>query len=272
MTVDAIEPDRFDIARVIQQTFGVLGRNIVTFSILGLLLSGLPSAIVAFLQWGMMKGQLHNIQNGGFNLSAGPIAAGSLGGLAALIGTAILQGALIHATVQDLNNQPPSLSASLATGLRNFLPLLGVTILFVLACAVGMILLVVPGVMLACAWCVAAPSLIADRTGVFGAFSRSAELTRGNRWQIFGLLVIVVVLEWVLTMIFNAVSGVGMIGMSGDPMAAVERMISPLFLILSVVRQTIGAVIGATATAVIYVELRRAHEGEPTGWLAEVFR
>lgn len=274
MTTDAVGPDRFDIARVIQQTFGVLGRNIVTFGILGLVLSGIPTGIIAFLQYGMMKGQLHNMANGGgLDLSVGPIAAGSLGGIAALITTTILQGALIHATVQDLNNQPASVAASLATGLRNFLPLIAVTILFFIAFAVGMVLLVVPGVMIACAWCVAVPSLVADRTGVFGAFSRSAELTRGNRWQIFGLLVIVVVLEWLISAIFNAISGVGVIGMSsGNPFEAAERMMSPLFLILSVIRQTVGAVIGATAAAVIYVELRRAREGEGPQWLAEIFR
>jgi hypothetical protein len=45
-----------------------------------------------------------------------------------------------------------------------------------------------------------------------------------------------------------------------------------VFLIMSVIRATIGAVIGATAIAVMYVELRRAREGEPTGWLADIFR
>jgi len=272
MTVDAIEPDRFDIARVIQQTFGVLGRNIATFSILGVVLCGIPTAIVAFVAGGMAKGMLQGAASHTFTFSPAMSAIGGMSGLATLITTAILQGALIHATVQDLNGQPQSVGDSLATGLRNFLPLICVTILFAIAFVVGLVLLVVPGVMLACAWCVAVPSLLADRTGIFGAFSRSAELTRGNRWQIFGLLVIVLVVEWVLSVIFNLVTGASAIGMSGDPLAAAERALSPLVLILGVIRQTVGAVIGATAAAVIYVELRRAREGEPTGWLAEIFR
>lgn len=57
--------------------------------------------------------------------------------------------------------------------------------------------------MMACAWCVAVPSLVADRTGVFGAFSRSAELTRGNRWRIFALFVVV----WIIAMVIGAVIG-----------------------------------------------------------------
>ncbi|HEX7944391.1 MAG TPA: hypothetical protein VF495_06975 [Phenylobacterium sp.] len=272
MTADAIERDRFDIARVIQQTFGVLGRNIATFSILGVVLCGIPTAIVAFVAAGMTKGLLDGAQTQTFTFSPAMSAIGGMSWLATLITTAILQGALIHATVQDLNGQPQSVGDSLATGLRNFLPLICVTILFAIAFVFGLVLLVVPGVMIACAWCVAAPSLVADRTGIIGAFSRSAELTRGNRWQIFGLLVIVFVVEWLISIIFNAITGTSSIGMSGNPLEAAKHALSPLVLALGVIRQTVGAVIGATAAAVIYVELRRAREGEPTGWLAEIFR
>ena len=186
------------------------------FSILGLVLSGIPTAIVAYFQAGMMKGFLHDMQGGSYTFSPGMLGVGSLGALAALITTAILQGALIHATVQDLSGQPSSVGGSLTVGLRNFLSLIVVTILFAIAVVCGLVLLVVPGVMLACAWCVAAPSLVADRTGIFAAFSRSAELTRGSRWPIFGLVVIVVVVEWIISMIFNA-TGVGSIAWVAIP-------------------------------------------------------
>lgn len=269
MTTDAIELGRFDIGRVIQQTFAVLGRNIVTFSILGVVLVGIPTAIVGFLQFGMMRSQISAFQSGTFNFTPGYISGASLGALAALITSAILQGALIYATLQDLNGERPSVGASLATGLRNFLPLLGVTLLFVLAVAGGMILLIVPGIMIAVAWCVAGPALIADRTGITGAFGRAAELTRGNRWQIFGLFVIVWVALLIIGMIFNAILGVSMMG--GNPAQALERVLSPTFLIFSVIRSTIGAVVSATAIAVIYVELRRAREGAGPEWLADVF-
>jgi len=113
---------------------------------------------------------------------------------------------------------------------------------------------------------------VVERTTIMGSFGRSAELTRGNRWQIFGLLVIVIVVEWVISLIFNMVSGVSAMGMSGDPAAVLEKATSPLVLSLSVVRSVVSSVIGATAAAVIYVELRKAHEGEPAAWLADIFR
>ncbi|WP_293682358.1 YciC family protein [uncultured Phenylobacterium sp.] len=272
MTMETAEAGRFDIARVIQQTFAVLGRNIVTFGILGIVLTGIPTAILGYFQFGMAQDMLQDMRGGSYSFPPGMMSASFLGGLAGLITTAILQGALIHATVQDLNSQPQSVGASLAVGLRNFLSLIVVTILLALGIALGMVLLIVPGVMLACAWCVAVPALVADRTGIFGAFSRSAELTRGNRWQIFGLIVIVVIVQLVLGWIVNLITGAGSIGMSSDPLAAASRALTPLALVLAVIQQVIGSVIGATALAVIYVELRRAHEGEPTGWLADIFR
>ena len=269
MATEVVDSGPFDIARVIQQTFGVLKRNIATFSILGVVLAGIPTALVAFVQFGMMRSQVGAITSGTFDFTLGNIAGASFGGVAALVATAILQGALIYATVQDLNGQRPSVGASLATGLRNFLPLLAVTLLFVLAVAFGMILLIVPGIMIACAWCVAVPALVADRTGILGAFSRAAELTRGNRWQIFGLAVIVWIALVIIGLIFNAIMGVSMI--AGDPARVLERVLSPTFLVFSVIRSTISSVIGATAIAVIYVELRRAREGGSPQWLADIF-
>lgn len=269
MTTDTFDRPGFDIVRVISQTIAVLGRNAVSFGLLALVLVGLPTLVVLFAQAGLMKGAVQGAQTGNFDFSPAGLMGVSLGGLATLVTTSILQGALMHATVQDLNGQPQSMGDSLATGLRHFLPLIAVTILLVLAFAFGMVLLVVPGLMLACAWCVAAPALVADRTGVFGAFSRAADLTRGHRWQIFGLGVIVVIAEMIIGVIFNAIDGVSPFG--ADPARVAQQLLSPVFLIVTAVRSTVGAVIGATAIAVLYVELRRAREGEPTGWLADIF-
>ena len=269
MTDAVVERGKIDLGRVISETFRVIGRNIAVFSILGLLLCGLPQAIVAYFQASVVRAQLAGISTGQFEFGAGAFTGLAYGGLATLITTAILQGALIYATVQDLNGQKPSIGDALAQGLRNFLPLIGLSILLAIAIVCGLVLLVVPGIMLLCAWCVAAPSLVADRTGVFGAFGRSAELTRGNRWSIFGLLVIVWVISVVLDAITNAILGISAFG--ADPLNAAERMLSPLGLALAVIRATIAAVVVSAATSVLYIELRRAREGLGPEWLRDIF-
>jgi hypothetical protein len=265
------EPGKIDIARVITETVQVIGRNIVTFSVLGLVLSGLPTAIISFVQLNMMRDSFAGMANGTFNFNANYFSGVGVGGLAALITSAILQGTLIYATVQDLSGGKASIGDSLAVGLRNFLPLIGLTILLAFAVVFGFVLLIVPGIMMLCAWCVALPSLVADRSGVFGAFGRSAELTRGNRWRIFALFVLLWVIAVVLGIVFNAISGVSAMG-PGGPAAMVARMTSPLFIILLVIRTVITAVISSTLVAVLYVELRKARELGGPQWLAEIFR
>lgn len=271
MTDTTAEAGKIDLGRVISETFRVIGRNIATFSILGLVLSGIPVGIVSFIQAGWARTQLAGISTGTFDFSPSLIMGSVWAGLASLITTAILQGALIHTTVQDLSGQKPSMGDSLATGLRNFLPLIGLSILLAIGIGLGFILLIVPGVMLLCAWCVATPALVADRTGVIGAFGRSAELTRGNRWSIFGLLVILFVISVVLDAIYNAIVGVSAFNVGGNPTAMVERMLSPLGIIVLVIRQTVTTVVIAAAVSVLYVELRRAREGLGPEWLRDIF-
>ena len=183
MTTDVIAPGRLDIARVFRRTFEVLGRNFATFFILALILVGLPAALAGMLQESQMNEDgLPRFGTGAF--------VGLFGILLGIVTNAILQGALIFGTVRDLNGERASVSDSLATGLRGFLPLIGLSILVGLGIFLGLILLIVPGIILACAWSVTVPALVAENRGVMGAFERSAELTRGNRWMIFALYVI----------------------------------------------------------------------------------
>lgn len=262
---DAVIPGaaKLDIGQVIEGTFKVLGRNIVTFGVLALILSGVPTAIVAYLQ-------ATNIESAAnFEFRPGYFQAIGFSGLAALITSAILQGALVYGTVQDLNGQRPTIADCLATGLRAFLPLIGLTILLFIALMFGLIFLIVPGIMMGCAWCVAVPSLVADRTGVFGAFSRSAELTRGNRWRIFAFFIVVWVIAIVIGAVIGGVTLAVTFGSGGlDPVALAR---SPVQILGNLLSNALSSLITSTGVAVLYVELRKAREGAAPQWLAEIF-
>jgi len=256
MTSTAVDAGKIDIARVIQQTFGVLGRNLATFAILTLVLYGVPAAIVSYFQ-------LQTLQSGSlFGMST------LFGSLASLVFSAILQGTIVYATIQDLNDRRASVGDSLATGLRSFLQIVVVSILFAIAFVLACLLLIVPGIMLACAWCVVIPAVVADRTGIMGAFGRSAELTRGNRWRIFALLLIWVIVAWIASMIVNAVGGAPTFASATD---ISSLQVSPIYMALTVLVGIVTSLIGATGVAVLYVELRTAREGIGPRGLAEIF-
>jgi len=271
MTAEAIESRKLDIAGVLGATFQVIGRNIVTFSILGLVLSGLPAGVLAWFQAMWLSSQTEGLASGNLALTPGYFTNLGYGVLVSLITTAILQGALIFATVQDMNGQKPQVGEALATGLRNFLPLIIVSILFGVAVVVGMIFLIVPGIMIACAWCVAVPALVAERTGIFGSFGRAAELTRGNRWRIFGLFFLIWVILVVLGMVIGSITAATMFATPGALENPMAMALNPLNIVLQVIQQTITAVISASLVAVLYVELRKVRDGAGPQWLAEIF-
>lgn len=255
MSLDATTPGRLDIARVFQRTFEVLGRNFPTFFVLALILVGLPAALTRMLQLGQMSA-------GGF---PGINAGVGYSGLVGLVTNAILQGALIYGAVRDLNGERASVVESLATGLRSFLPLIGLSILLAIAIACGLVLLVVPGVMMACAWCVAVPCLVAENQRVFASFGRSADLTRGNRLMIFALFVVYVV----AIVIVGAFLGI-LTGVSGAITGAFLPF-NPFTVLADALVSTVAGVVGSTGIAVLYVELRQAREGGGSDWLRDVF-
>ena len=258
MTGVSERPSTLDIGRVIQELFSVLGRNITTFGTLAVILVGVPTAILySFLGRAIASRDPTQI----FSAGASNFAIGVI--IVALL-TLILQGTIIYGTVSDLNDRKVSVSDSLSIGLRAFLPLLGLGILLGLAVGAGMILLIIPGVMLAVAWCVAVPVYVVERPGVIASFGRAAALTRGSRWPIFGLFVIYAIAALIIQVVMGIVGGVlGVATIGGFPMLN--------FLIITPLIQVATALIASTGVAVLYVELRRIRDGVGVQGLAAIF-
>jgi hypothetical protein len=262
MSSDGASTGALDIGRVIQELFAVLGRNFVTFAILAVVLTGVPAAVLYGFQGAIMSAAMSG--------AASPAAFGANFGWFGLttivysLFAVILQATIIYGTVSDLNDRQVSVADSLSAGLRAFLPIIGLAILMSLALAVGFILLIVPGIMLAIAWCVAVPSYVVEQPGVIASFGRSAALTRGNRWRIFGLFVLyfvaAIILQALLTM-FGGVFSLATIG--GFPLVT-RILILPLI-------QVANALIGSVGVAVLYVELRRLRDGVGPQGLAAIF-
>jgi len=243
---------QLDLGLVIKELFAVLGRNIVTFLVLTVILVGIPSLLSGYMQMSLLgHGRL-------FDWRA--TAVGLLAGL----GSLILQGTIIYGTVTDLNGKPASLSDCLSIGLRSFLPVLAIGILLGIAVGCGMVLLIVPGLMLLVAWAVTIPAYVVEQTGIFAAFGRSAELTRGNRWRIFGLFVLYFVVLIIVEAVFGLFGTASKLAAGGSISLVTAMVVTPLISIAN-------GVIGAVGAAVLYVELRRVRDGVGPQGLAAVF-
>ncbi|HEY9219377.1 MAG TPA: hypothetical protein VIO94_15115 [Phenylobacterium sp.] len=258
MTAIAAAPAKLDIGRVISTTFGVLRHNFLTFLGLTVLLVGLPLLIA-----GLGTIQLLGAGENGGTAMAGGFGLVGVSGLVALITNAMLQGALVFGTVQALNGRQATFGECLATGLRNFLPLIGLAIVMGLGVFAGLFIFLIPGVMIALAWFVAVPAKVTENIGVFSALGRSADLTRDNRWLLLGLTLLFMVGSWVVSL---ALSPLSLIGMSGGPTAVVTTSV-----VVSTLGSIISSIVGSTGIAVTYTELRRVKEGTDVNSLAALF-
>ena len=172
----------------------------------------------------------------------------------------ILQAALIRLTIEDINGQQPTFSDAFNRGLAVLLPIIGLSILAYLGIMIGTMLLIIPGIYLFVRWSVAVPVLVQERLGVIESLRRSAELTKGSRWRIFALIVIlylaIIVILMLLAMLTLAVTS-----LAGNFVGAA----------LSAALSAISTMIASIAVAVAYVELRYVKEGTDVKELAEIF-
>jgi hypothetical protein len=116
--------------------------------------------------------------------------------LLSLVGTFWLQGAIAEA-VADVRDGRADLSiGETINRVSPHVARLGAAgILAVLGVVIGLILLIVPGLVLLTWWILIAPVIVLERRGVFEAFGRSRELVRGHGWNVFGAIVIGIVIS-----------------------------------------------------------------------------
>jgi hypothetical protein len=122
------------------------------------------------------------------------------------------------------------------------LPLIGVGILAGIAIGIGFLLLVVPGLILLTIWAVIAPVIVVEHSGVMDSFGRSRELVRGNGWQVFGVIITVVVITFIVSLVLVAI-GMGISDSLG------------MQIVLNLIASTLTAPITALAAATIYFRL-----------------
>jgi hypothetical protein len=116
---------------------------------------------------------------------------GLVGTVASIVGTFLVQGALVEA-VRDVRDGRADLDVGeLYSRARARLAALVVAgLLAGVGILLGLILLVVPGLYLLTRWSMIVPVIVLENRSAGESFGRSWELVRGNAWRVFGLIVI----------------------------------------------------------------------------------
>lgn len=264
MASQAYQFERRDVSigSVFQRAFAAIRLNPAVIVLLALVIGALPGLLLSFIFFRIGAFSPGTARTG--NIAAGMFGATMLFSVFSLVISALVQGALTRATVSAEQGVKVSIGESLSAALRVVAPLIGLTILWALAVGVGFLLLVIPGVVFITMWAVAVPALVVERTSIFKAFGRSAELTKGSRWKVFGLLLMVLVIYWLLSLV------IGLVGLSTFNAASAGQL-TLTNTIGAVVAGTIFNMLWGTLQPSLYVELRKAKEGGSNEDLAEVF-
>lgn len=136
------------------------------------------------------------------------VAWGIVSVLVGLVGAFWVQGTLV-ATVQDVRSGKAGTTiGDVYDRVRPRLPaLISAGLLGGLGIALGLVLLVVPGLVLLTRWALLAPVIVLEGRSAGDAFRRSTELVRGNGWTVFGVilvtLLVALVAHSVLVMSFS---------------------------------------------------------------------
>jgi len=238
----------FRLGSVISRGFKIYFRNFFSFTLLlAIIFSPLMVLTLSLVDADMTEDDINAVvfllMGGGFFLSI------------------VASAAVTYGTFEQLRGRHATVGASVIVGLKRLLPALLVGFVMLFGIALGFVALIIPGIMFSCMWWVAIPVSVVERPGIFASLSRSRELTKGYRWQVFGAM-------FLLNMVSSMTSSVLELVFLGKN-ATVGDIRTYMIGVLVVTTLTAG--VTAVVTVVAYHDLRHVKEGIDTDELASVF-
>jgi hypothetical protein len=163
---------------------------------------------------------------------------------------------ILHAAFQDMRRRPVRLVESVNVVLSRFLPLIGIALVQGFLILLGMVLLIIPGLILSTMWLVGVPACVVERRGPWESLRRSRELTKGYRWKVFALALLLPVVSVVASPIESVLTALA------GPIAGLTGQL---------IWTGIAAAFSAIVISVTYYDLRVIKEGVDIERIAAVF-
>jgi hypothetical protein len=244
----------FRIGPVFSQTSSVLSRNLLIFLVVTVI-ANVPPRLLTFSTPATFRSGVTFLAALQTFLHA---LLTFLGPVLVLTLATLSQAIVLFGAFQDMRGHRVSLAESLKVCLGRILPIIGLAILMSLGIVFGFVLLVIPGLILATMWFVATPACVVERLGPFDSMARSSELTKGHRWKILGLFIVLAIGGTIASGIIDFV---------------LEQVVgsATLTLVGGLVWNGVWGAFYAIAAVVTYHDLRVAKEGVDIEQIAAVF-
>lgn len=237
-------------SELLDRTFHLYRNNFIVF--VGI--AALPQLVVLALQL-ISSAMLWGGSFAGFGLTV------FVAWLASFIAIEISHAATVMAVSSLHLDRPASVGLAYSAAKSSMLRVIGISIAVAIAVGIGLIFLIVPGIYLALAWSLAIPVTVLEGGGLNTSVTRSKALTKGSRWRIFLIYLLILVLSIVVSMVlqFALLLAIRLFGLR-DPsnVLAITHAMQSIGGFLS------ASLVGPLATialTLIYYDLRVRKEG-----------
>ena len=178
----------YDMGRVFNRAFGTFSTRFVPLAVFGLILTLLPQVLILIAAF-VIAG------TSAVGLSSNIMAGGSIFLIFVILGIYLLQAVLLPNTVavfarDNARNSSAKISDSFRYTFFLVLPLIGQAILIAICFMIGYLFIIIPGIIILVGWYLASPCLLFERTGAFESLGRAWTITKGMKWWIFLLFII----------------------------------------------------------------------------------
>lgn len=172
--------------------------------------------------------------------------------------------AITYGSIEHQAGNSVTLGSMARRGLKAIIPVILSYLMILPLMYIGMLLLIIPGIIIAIMLSMTTPAIVAEGVGPIAALRRSRELTSGYKWHILGIFILMFLILLVIQFLLMS-----------PLMTAIATDASGAFaFLLEIVFTLVGGIfyaLMATNVASIYTGLREAKEGTSADKIAEVF-
>ena len=178
-----------------------------------------------------------------------------------LVTLSVSQGATVIAVSQIQLGRDTTISEAFATIGPRIGELSIITLGMSIVIALGFVLLIVPGIVLSMMWALTIPAAVLEGRGLGESLARSSELTKGHRWRIFLIYVVIIVLVYIASLLVQGPLMVAVTVLSGPLRGRLPVAAQVAIPVAGFVTQSVLGPIMTIALSLVYYDERVRKEG-----------
>ena len=193
---------KISIGAVISRSFAIWSENLVRFTLLIAAAFCVPAFVFSIIIdsiGSMGSAGIASLESVAPVIAIAVVAAA----LSMLLLYNLASAAMIYSAFEHLRGRRPSMGTCISVSLGRLVSLLYVSVLSAICIGFGYMLLIIPGIVILCMLFVVIPVALIENIGGGKALERSNELTKGYKGTIFGIIVVLGLISFGMSVIHD---------------------------------------------------------------------